>query len=198
MRTVLVDVAVESVVEAGVGMIEGATENSVWRRIAWAKSRYQPWLRERRAADARCVGSEIPIRPARIATRRKCVVVRTRITQRHFRPGVQVGTARDDDDCRGAVWIVDDRLSRLDHGPARRPKHHRWLFLSRCRGGGWCLGQGGQRGRNNGKRSNTNTQYKSMHGASIETALTATVPPSEAVTVSRELTGGMAGCPLLL
>ncbi len=92
---------------------------SVRSRIARTKSRYQPRLRQRRTADAGGIGAEIPIRPARIATRRKCVVVRPRVAHRDFVADVKIRAPRHDDHGRGAVRIVDDGAGRLNYRAAR-------------------------------------------------------------------------------
>ena len=92
---------------------------SVRRRVAGAKSGDQTRLRERRAADARGIRSEIPIRPARVAARREGVVIGPRVAHRDFVADVEVGAPRHDDDCRGAVRIMDDGARRLDHRAAR-------------------------------------------------------------------------------
>ncbi len=63
--------------------------------------------------------AEIPIGTTRIATRRKGVVVRSRVPHWNFIANIQIRAPRHDDHRRGAVRIVDDGAGRLNHRAAR-------------------------------------------------------------------------------
>src|ERR1700727_768845 len=98
-------------------------------RIVRIVVRDQPRLRERRAAEARLVGPEIPIRPARIATRREGIVHVAAIADRHFGSGIEVGARLNRDHRGGAVGMMDDRARRLDDGAGRGTINRRLVFL---------------------------------------------------------------------